>query len=72
MSKLKSFVQKNPARVAAWVSATVAIVMAAVAPDMPIEPVVVFVMSTLGLGEYAQRVEDKKTDAALWTDPSED
>lgn len=72
MSKLKSFVQKNPARVAAWVSATVAIVLTAVAPDMPVEPVVVFVMSTLGLGEYAQRVEDKKTEAALWTDPSED
>ena len=72
MSKFMSFVQKNPARVAAWVSATVAIVMAAVAPDMPVEPVVVFVMSTLGLGEYAQRVEDKKTEAALWTDPSED
>lgn len=72
MSKLKNFVEKNPVRVAAWVSATVAIVMSAVAPDMPVEPVVVFVLSTLGLGEYAQRVEDKKTEAALWTDPSEE
>ena len=72
MSKLKNFVEKHPVRVAAWVSATVAIVMSAVAPDMPVEPVVVFVLSTLGLGEYAQRVEDKKTEAALWTDPSEE
>ena len=72
MSKLKMFVEKNPVRVAAWVSSTVAIVLAAVAPDMPVEPVVVFVLSTLGLGEYAQRVEDKKTNAALWTDPSEE
>lgn len=72
MKALKEFAEKNPVRVAAWVSATVAIVMAVVAPDMPVEPVVVFVLSTLGLGEYAQRVEDKKTEAALWTDPSED
>lgn len=72
MSKLKSFVERHPVRVAAWVSSTVAIVLAAVAPDLPVEPVVVFVLSTLGLGEYAQRVEDKKTEAALWTDPSEE
>lgn len=72
MSKLKSFVAKNPVRVAAWVSSTVAIVMAVAFPDMPVEPVTVFVLSTLGLGEYAQRAENKKTEAALWTDPSEE
>jgi len=72
VSKLKNFMMKNPVRVAAWVSSTVAIVMAVVLPDLPVEPVTVFVLSTLGLGEYAQRVEDKKTDAALWTDPSEE
>lgn len=69
MNRLKWFVERNPVRVAAWVSASVAIVMAAFAPDMPVEPVVIFVLSSLGLGEYAQRVEDAKTDAAFWTDP---
>lgn len=69
MSKWKLFLEKNPVRVAAWVSATVAIVMTAVMPDMPVEPVVTFVLASLGLGEFAQRKEDKKTEVALWTDP---
>lgn len=69
MKKLKAFVERNPVRVAAWVSSTVAIVLAVVLPDLPVEPVTVFVLSSLGLGEYAQRVEDEKTIAALYTDP---
>jgi hypothetical protein len=32
---------------------------------MPVEATVVFVMSVLGLGEYAQRKEDAKTECAL-------
>jgi hypothetical protein len=35
---------------------------------MPTEAAVAFVLSALGLGEYAQRVEDKKTEEALYTD----
>jgi hypothetical protein len=66
---LKDFVQRNPARVAAWVSSTVAIVLAVVMPEMPVEAVTTFVLTSFGLGEYAQRVEDKKTEAAMWTDP---
>lgn len=69
MSKLKGFIQRHPVRVAAWVTSTVAIIMAACFPDMPVEPVTIFVLSSLGLGEYAQRVEDAKTDVAYWTDP---
>jgi hypothetical protein len=69
VNRLKLFVERNPVRVAAWVSSTVAIALAAFAPDVPVEPVVIFVLSSLGLGEYAQRVEDAKTEAAYWTDP---
>lgn len=69
MKRLKDFLQKNPARVAAWVTSTVAIVLAVVMPDMPVEAVTTFVLTSFGLGEYAQRVEDKKTEVALWTDP---
>lgn len=69
MKKLKSFVERNPVRVAAWVSSTVAIALAVFLPDLPVEPVTIFVLSSLGLGEYAQRVEDAKTEAAYWTDP---
>lgn len=72
MSRLKLFVERNPVRVAAWVSSTVAIVLAVVAPDVPVEPVTIFVLSSLGLGEYAQRVENAKTEAALWSDPLPD
>ena len=68
MEKLKSFVHKNPARVAAFVSSTVALFMAAILPDMPVEAAVAFVLSALGLGEYAQRTEDKKTEVALYTE----
>lgn len=68
MEKLKAFAHKNPARVAAFVSSTVALVVAAILPDMPVEAAIAFVLSALGLGEYAQRVEDEKTQVALYTD----
>ena len=68
MEKLKSFAHKNPARVAAFVSSAVALLVSALSPEMPVEAAVAFVLSALGLGEYAQRVEDKKTELALYTD----
>lgn len=69
---LKEFVYRNPVRVTAWVSASVALLLSAFAPDLPVEPVVVFVLSSLGLGEYAQRLENKKTVEALYMEPDED
>ena len=68
MEKLKAFAHKNPVRVAAFVSSTVALFISIVSPDVPTEAAVAFVLSALGLGEYAQRVEDKKTETALYTD----
>jgi hypothetical protein len=68
MEKLKAFVHRNPARVAAFVSSAVALVVSALSPEMPVEAAVAFVLSALGLGEYAQRVENVKTEAALYTD----
>lgn len=62
---MKDFIEKNPARVAAFVSSSVALILTAINSDMPVEATVVFVMSVLGLGEYAQRKEDAKTEAAL-------
>lgn len=66
--RLKGFAHRNPVRVTAWVSATIALLLTVLAPDLPVEPVVIFVLSSLGLGEYAQRVEDKKTVEALYLD----
>lgn len=68
MEKLKSFVHKHPARVAAFVSSAVALIVSVISPDVPTEAAVAFVLSALGLGEYAQRVENQKTEVALYTD----
>jgi hypothetical protein len=71
MSKFKEFIHRNPARLAAFVSSTVALVVSFLAPDVPTEPAVIFALSALGLGEYAQRVENNKTVAALFAEPEE-
>lgn len=73
MEKIKAFTYNNPVRVAAFVSSTVALVVAFVVPEAPTEPAIAFVLSALGLGEFAQRAENKKTDEALFSEiPSED
>lgn len=72
MNKIRAFVYNNPVRVASFVSSAIALIVAFAVPDVPTEPAVVFVLSALGLGEYAQRAENKKTDEALFTEvPSE-
>lgn len=68
MQKLKDFAYNNPVRVAAFVSSAVALLIAFVVPDAPTEPAIAFVLSALGLGEYAQRAENRKTDEALFTE----
>ena len=72
MQKLKDFVYNNPVRVAAFVSSAVALLVAFVVPDAPTEPAIAFVLSALGLGEYAQRAENRKTDEALFTEVPEE
>jgi hypothetical protein len=69
--KIQSFIHRNPVRVAAFVSSTVALIVSIVLPEVPVEAAVAFVLSSLGLGEYAQRAENKKTEIALYTDPNE-
>ena len=64
---MKDFLKDNPTRVAAFVSATVALVVAFLFPEVPTEAAVAFVLSALGLGEFAQRKENKMWDEALHT-----
>ncbi len=71
MEKIKSLIHRNPARVAAFISSAVALVVSYISPEIPVEQAVIFVLSSLGLGEDAQRVENEKTEAALWTDPED-
>jgi hypothetical protein len=72
MEKVKDFIYNNPVRVAAFVSSAVALLVAFVVPDAPTEPAIAFVLSALGLGEYAQRAENRKTDEALFTEVPEE
>jgi len=71
MEKIKSLIHRNPARVAAFISSAVALIVSYISPEIPVEQAVIFVLSSLGLGEYAQRIENEKTEAALWTDPED-
>ena len=67
-----TLMHQNPVRTVAWISSTIALILAFIYPDLPTEPVVVFVLSTLGLGEYAQREENRKTEEALYAEPPVD
>lgn len=71
IEKIKSFIHRNPVRVAAFVSSTVALFVSVALPDVPTEAAVAFVLSSLGLGEYAQRVENNKTELALYSEPND-
>lgn len=71
MNTIKAFIHENPVRVAAFVSSAVALIVTAVSPDVDHQLVIAFVLSALGLGEYAQRIENEKTDEALFTDPKD-
>lgn len=71
MQKFKDFVHRHPARIAAFVSSAVALAVSFLAPDVPTEPAVIFALSALGLGEYAQRVENNKTAEALFAEPED-
>lgn len=64
---MKKFLKENPTRVAAFVSSTVALVVAFIFPEVPTEAAVAFVLSALGLGEFAQRAENKMWEEALHT-----
>lgn len=68
MSHIRKFIRKHPARVAAFVASAVALAMNALAPDLPVDQAVIFVLAALGLGEYAQRVENTKTQEASGDD----
>lgn len=67
--QLIDFARRNPVRVQAIVT-SIFLIASAFFADFPAEAVATLVLSTLGLGEFAQRYEDFKTEAALHTDPA--
>ncbi len=61
---------RNPARVAGLVQAIVALL--AVYVDIPVEAVLTLIAAATGLSFHSQKVENEKTESALWTDPIDD
>ncbi len=64
-----NFFSKNPAAWAGLIQALVAVV--ATYADIPQEAVLAFIAATTGLSFKAQKIENQKTEAALWTDPED-
>lgn len=65
---MKKWFQKSPASWAAVIQAVVALV-AVYVPTLPQAAILALITAVTGLGFAAQRVENGKTEAALWTDP---
>ena len=65
---MKYFIEKAPARWAAFVQAFVALV-AVYVDGLPQEAIVALILAAAGLGEVAQKIEDSKTYDAFLVDP---
>lgn len=68
---MKNVFVKSPAAWAGLIQAVVALA-AVYVKDLPVEAVLGLIAAATGLSFGAQRVENSKTTAALWTDPSEE
>ena len=64
--KLALYTRKNPAKIAGYLSALI-LYFNKHFPHFPIDVIIPSVMIMIGMGEAAQRVEDKKTIEALYT-----
>ncbi len=65
---MKYFIEKAPARWAAFVQALVALV-AVYVDGLPQEAVLALIFAAAGLGEVAQKIEDSKTYDAFLVSP---
>lgn len=71
MIKLQNFIKDNPARVYAFAFAIAAFI-ARVYPEIPIEAVILVLLTFLGIGNKVQKIEDAKTLKALYTTPPDE
>lgn len=60
---------KNPAAWAGVIQAIISLV--AVYKPIPVEAILAIIAAATGISFHAQRIENQKTEAALWTDPEE-
>jgi hypothetical protein len=64
---LSCYVRKYPSRISGYLSATI-LWFHVHNPLIPIELIIPSVMILIGLGEFAQGIEDKKTMNAIYSD----
>lgn len=65
--KIALYTKKYPARISGYLSAIILYVNKHF-PDLPLDIIIPSVMLLIGLGETAQRIENKKTLKALWAE----
>ena len=66
--KIKRAIHKNPSIVYGW-SSVLSTYLVKQYPEVPNELVILTLLSFLGLSHQVQRIEDKKTEEALYTEP---
>lgn len=69
--KIALYTKKYPARISGYISAIILYVNKHF-PELPLDIIIPSVMLLIGLGETAQRIENKKTLKALWAENDPD
>jgi len=68
LKKIKKLLRNNPTIVYGWASVISTYVVKKY-PDIPNDLIIVTLLSFIGLSHQIQRIEDKKTQEALYTEP---
>ena len=68
LKKIKKLLRNNPTIVYGWASVGATYIVKQY-PDIPNELITLTLLSFLGLSHQVQKIEDKKTEEALYTPP---
>jgi hypothetical protein len=69
-SGIKKYAKRNPAKMYSY-AAMLAVYVVKKFPEFPPELVIAIIMGFLGIGDQVQKIEDTKTQEALYTLPPE-
>jgi len=67
---IKKYAKKNPAKMYSY-AAMLAVYVVKKFPEFPPELVIAIIMGFLGIGDQVQKIENGKTEEALYTPPPE-
>jgi magnesium-transporting ATPase (P-type) len=71
LNNISKYIKKHPSRVSGYISALI-IYLNKSFPNVPIDIIIPTVMFVIGMGESVQRIENKKTLKALYTENNPD